>query len=712
MGRPLSSLSSMSSLPFSRSLRTLAYAVAALWIGSPLPAIAQAQDIAADPPAHVSFVEGSAVLERDGEPDAAPASMPLLAGDRLRTQAGRVEILFADGSTLHLDANTTVDFQSDELVRLLDGRIRLSIPGPERRVSYRIDASSASALISQPGEYRLAVLHSTREGEIELAVIRGAAELVNDDGRTALRAGERAYARSSAAPSHAYVFNSASWDTFDRWSEARRDQRLGVSAQYLPHEVRTYASSFERDGAWRYDAAYGNVWYPRVTADWRPYYRGRWVTMRPYGWTWVGVDPWAWPTHHYGRWGISAGSWFWIPGRSWAPAWVSWAYAPGYVSWCPLGWNDRPVLQIFNVNAYGRGYDPWRAWTAVPRRHFGVDYVNVRYAAGHTFDARTRGSFVPRHSSPDSAGYAVPRSSSPIRVAGTARPRGSSAPVYTNLEPGASRVGTGAQRVIVGQPRGSVMERTPDRAGRAPDAGRRIPADQDAGGARDPGDPGRSTDARAQSRGTDERGRTPGSPATATPSLTVDRDANAGRRAVPREDSSYRAPVPSQRTYGPASGRQVPVTLRADERVAPGERGTPDGRRAPDRSESGVTPRPEYRPYGNAVPRAPESVRPSAPESRPYGAAPRANPPEGSRPSAPDYQPRGNNDRRAPAAERPSPPPPASARPEPREYRANPGVERTAPAPDNRGGPPPSQARPRSGGQPSSGTATRRGGGH
>ena len=32
--------------------------------------------------------------------------MPLLAGDRVRTRGGRVEILFADGSTLHLDHNT------------------------------------------------------------------------------------------------------------------------------------------------------------------------------------------------------------------------------------------------------------------------------------------------------------------------------------------------------------------------------------------------------------------------------------------------------------------------------------------------------------------------------------------------------------------------------------------------------------------------------
>ncbi|MBW8713999.1 MAG: FecR domain-containing protein, partial [Acidobacteria bacterium] len=224
------------------------------WGGTVAPAISQApepitaQTAVADPPAHVSFVDGTAVLERDGQRDSSPLNMPLLAGDRLRTENGRVEILFADNSTLHLDTNTTIDFQSDELVRLLAGRIRLAIPGPDRDVSYRIDAPSASALITQPGEYKISVLQSATERQVELAVLRGSAELVNDGGRTALRAGERAYARADAAPSYGYAFNSASWDAFDRWSETRRDQRMGVSTQYLPGEVQPYASAFDQYG--------------------------------------------------------------------------------------------------------------------------------------------------------------------------------------------------------------------------------------------------------------------------------------------------------------------------------------------------------------------------------------------------------------------------------------------------------------------------------
>ncbi|HJR59171.1 MAG TPA: FecR family protein, partial [Vicinamibacterales bacterium] len=432
-----------------RALRSISFGLVAL--ACVLPVHAQAVDVppsGAEAPAHISFVDGVAILERDGRTDDAPGSMPLLAGDRVRTRAGRVEILFADGSTLHLDHNSGIDLQSDELVRLLEGRIRLSIPGPARSVAYRIDGPHGWAHIAEPGDYRVALMNGAGGSELELAVIRGRAELVNDAGETALRAGERAFVRAGAAPSYAYVANSAALDAFDRWSEARRDERLAASAEYLPDEVRPYAASFERHGYWGDEPTYGRVWYPRVAPDWRPYYRGRWVNLRPYGWTWVAHDPWGWPTHHYGRWGFShAGAWFWIPGRTWGAAWVSWAYAPGYISWCPLGWNNRPVFQI-NINV-GRRYDPWRAWTVIPQRHFGYGFVHRNVVRAGFLDRRTLGSFTHRDRGPEIRGYAVPRGSAPIRVAGTAGSRRGPSPLYTNLPADQGRVRTDGARINV-----------------------------------------------------------------------------------------------------------------------------------------------------------------------------------------------------------------------------------------------------------------------
>ncbi|HUS22702.1 MAG TPA: DUF6600 domain-containing protein, partial [Aeromicrobium sp.] len=240
--------------------------------------------LTADPPAHVAVVDGRASLERDGRPEPSPLSMPLLAGDRLRTEDGRVEVLFADGAALHLDSSSTLDFQSDEVIRLLAGRVRLIIPGPRRELSYRIDAPGGWVQIAEPGEYRVGVIGGER-GQVELVVLRGSALLMNEDGRTSLRAGERALARAGEAPSYAYVYNSAAWDSFDRWSESRRSDRSGASAQYLPETVQAYSSTFDRYGSWRDDDTYGRVWYPTVSAGWRPYFNGRWASYPNYGWT-------------------------------------------------------------------------------------------------------------------------------------------------------------------------------------------------------------------------------------------------------------------------------------------------------------------------------------------------------------------------------------------------------------------------------------------
>src|SRR6476619_3864355 len=105
-----------------------------------IPPSSQPESYDGDAPAHVAHVDGAVSLEREGRAETSPLNMPLLSGDRLRTADGRVEVLFADGSTLHLDARSTIDVQSDELVRLTEGRLRLNIFGPASGVSYRVDS--------------------------------------------------------------------------------------------------------------------------------------------------------------------------------------------------------------------------------------------------------------------------------------------------------------------------------------------------------------------------------------------------------------------------------------------------------------------------------------------------------------------------------------------------------------------------------------------
>lgn len=328
----------------------------------PPQAAAPARDWSGDIPAHISHIEGSVTLEREKRLEPAELNVPLLAGDQIVTRRGRVEVLFADGSIVAIDDETEVEFLSDSLVKLDQGRLRIRIQRTTKELEYRVDTQAGTVWIDQPGEYRVQ-LAVARDGEteVDLAVYRGAAELVNDHGSTMVSAGAGSVATANTAPSKPFAVNSARRDDFDRWTDDARNARVSSaqSVEYLPEEVSVYAGAFDTYGSWEYyQPSGGYVWYPTVAATWRPYHQGRWSYSNYYGWFWVGVDYWSWPTHHYGYWGVHGSRWYWVPGSYWAPAYVSWYSAPGYVGWCPLGYGGVPVV------AFHSPY--YHAWTVIP----------------------------------------------------------------------------------------------------------------------------------------------------------------------------------------------------------------------------------------------------------------------------------------------------------------------------------------------------------
>jgi hypothetical protein len=383
------------------------------------------------PPAHISLIEGQAFVDREGRSEPAIANLPLLDGDRLRTEDGRLEVILPDGSLLHVDRYTTLDVLAADLLRVLQGRVYVVVRGardPGLAVRYQLDTPIGSAQTGGPGEFRVSVVDGPRGMEVELAVFRGHATLANDLGAQDVRAGERAMVREGLAASAPQYFNSARWDTFDRWSARRRDEQLGaVSVEYLPADLDVYASTFDRHGTWRDDPIDGAVWYPSVGADWRPYSVGYWRSYPGWDSFWVGGDPWGWPTHHYGRWGFSGGfGWYWMPDRIWGPAWVHWAVSPGYVSWCALGRSNYPVFAHFGLRGshYGNRVDPWRGWTVIPRQHFGSGMPVHRVAVD---GRRLDGAFAVQRNGP-ATGYAVPRgfgggTSAPRNDPGIRQPR-------------------------------------------------------------------------------------------------------------------------------------------------------------------------------------------------------------------------------------------------------------------------------------------------
>ncbi|MGA2582690.1 MAG: DUF6600 domain-containing protein [Tepidisphaeraceae bacterium] len=107
-----------------------------------------------------------------------------------------------------------------------------------------------------------------------------------------------------------------------------------------PEVYNQYQSDLSPYGQWVSDPQYGQCWQPYGRPPgWQPYTVGYWEDT-DYGWTWVSVDDeaqWGDVTYHYGRWYESPSSgWIWIPGTTWAPAWVAWREGGGYCGWAPL----------------------------------------------------------------------------------------------------------------------------------------------------------------------------------------------------------------------------------------------------------------------------------------------------------------------------------------------------------------------------------------
>jgi len=575
---------------------------------APISDVSEMVDWTDEIPAHVTVVDDQAWHERDGLAEPAEANVALLAGDRLRTGRGRLEVLFADGSALALDELTDVELLSDSLLRLGAGRVRLTLArGSTTALDYRVDAAGTTAWIRTAGEYEVSLgSPGGPAADLRLTVMRGLAELSSPHGRTLVQAGHEAVANSLAAPSLPYAASVSGRDSFARWVNEQHEARVGYrSAQYLPRDIRHYSGVLDRHGDWLYDRSYGYVWYPTVSAAWRPYYDGHWSFVGSFGWFWVGASRWSWPTHHYGRWGQTSGRWYWIPDRRWAPAWVSWASAPGYVGWAPLGFNNRPIVSISLTTVHA-----WNTWTVAPVRSFRAKVAVPRYALS------TRAASLPRDLRFET------RQTAPIRPATL---RTASRPL-----------------------------RAPTVAAVTRSAAPRVPPTQDAA----VGVPPVGASAGAPHRGI--------APARATPAGVAGRSvadpARATRQAGPRTSGAPRvsdAPVPSRtppRASGAPPAAGAPRTSGAP-RTAPGVSSAP---RTPEANSRQAAPRTSGAPRtAPSAPRAAPGPSPDPPARAPQGrvgSAPPQRAPQTSAPPpsqsspAPRAEPGSSNGRTAPTS--------------------------------------------------------------
>jgi hypothetical protein len=316
-----------------------------------------------DPPsraARMSFVEGTVSFQPGGEGDwgAAAKNRPVTVGDKVWADKDSRAELQAGQASIHMGSMTALSFLNlDEnimQVRIAEGAINFRVRELREGDLYEVDTPNLAFTVKEAGAFRVEV--NENGDATRVTAIRGEGEITAGNRTYAVHAGERAELTGADDPQY-QVSSAPPPDGLDRWA-ADRDLREdnSTSARYVSRDVPGY-SDLDDNGTWNEEPDYGPVWYPNAMAyGWAPYSYGYWNWVGPWGWTWIGYEPWGYAPFHYGRWGFIGGRWGWCPGPIYArpffgPAFVGflggshWGVGFGFgggfgVGWFPLGFRE------------------------------------------------------------------------------------------------------------------------------------------------------------------------------------------------------------------------------------------------------------------------------------------------------------------------------------------------------------------------------------
>jgi uncharacterized protein DUF6600/FecR-like protein len=313
---------------------------------------------------YFTFDDGGTIVRQasDGTEVDAHVNLPIFPGDEIVTnRRGRAEIRLADGNIIALDRSTEVRFVAigdsynmegnETIVEVHYGHVAVQRTDVHRE-PLRLDTPRASYAATDEAIY--AVDTQSRDQD-RVTVFYGEIEVRTPDKTSSLREGEEA--RVDETGMFGLVSSPrGTADEFERWFNHRTRRYSQDNSQYLDASLAYSDADLQQYGSWTFVTGLGTWgWHPHVSAGWRPYYYGSWVYGPNNCLTWYSAEPWGWVPYHYGRWGYDpVYGWVWVPGYTYSPAWVYFAYSPGFFGWAPAGWYDlyRPY--------YGWAYRPYQ----------------------------------------------------------------------------------------------------------------------------------------------------------------------------------------------------------------------------------------------------------------------------------------------------------------------------------------------------------------
>jgi hypothetical protein len=334
-----------------------------------------------DPPsraARISLLEGSVSLQPGGQGDWGNAvrNRPVTVSDKIWVDQNSRAELQSGAATFHLGNMTAMSFLNLDgnttQVRIAEGGVNFRVREMREGDIYEVDTPNVAFTVKEAGAFRIDV--SENGDGTRITAIRGSGDVTAAGQTYTVHAGERAEFVGTDANIKYVAHGAEPPDSLDRWANDR-DMREdnSTSAKYVNPDVPGVAD-LDDNGTWSEQPNVGSVWTPNnVAPDWAPYSDGSWNYVGPWGWSWVGYEPWGYAPYHYGRWNYYGGRWGWAPGPYWArpyygPAFVGFlgggfgfgvGFGVGFgfgggIGWFPLG--------------YGEPYHPWY--------HAGAGYVH------------------------------------------------------------------------------------------------------------------------------------------------------------------------------------------------------------------------------------------------------------------------------------------------------------------------------------------------
>ncbi|HSV61389.1 MAG TPA: DUF6600 domain-containing protein [Variovorax sp.] len=323
---------------------------------------AAAQD--SDPPGRVAYLnsqQGALSMSPAGDDswyDTIP-NRPMTQGDRIWADGNARAELYVGDTALRMGGQThlAIDELNDQALRVTvqQGRLQLRVRSELEGQRIELGTGNLSMVVRAPGDYR--VLVDQQNDTTQIMVAQGSVTVYGENGQVQ-ELGNRQQAVYTGRELASGGAPQALASDFEQWLAARnRAEEQSKSARYISREVPGY-QQLDQYGEWQNVPEYGAVWYPsQVDPGWAPYSDGYWVTVAPWGLTWVDRAPWGFAPFHYGRWTRVGGRWCWVPGHRhvrpvYSPALVAFVGgAPGAnftarggrpaVGWFPLAPGDR-----------------------------------------------------------------------------------------------------------------------------------------------------------------------------------------------------------------------------------------------------------------------------------------------------------------------------------------------------------------------------------